>query len=740
MTPFIRKNHLRMNTITFKKIRKNLLYLGSIVSLSTVYSQEIDTLKTQNATMEEVLITAIRNHKSTPVTFTNYSQEEFKSRNLGQDIPSLINFLPSVVTTTDAGAGVGYSSFRVRGTDASGINVTINGIPYNDSESQGTFWVNLVDMASSVESLQLQRGVGTSTNGSAAFGASLNLLTSSISPNPYGEISNSFGSYNTRKNSVKFGTGLLNDRIEIAGRFSNINSDGYIDRAWSDMKGYYLQGTYQHQNTILKAITFGGIQQTYQAWNGISKEQLDVDRTYNPSGLYTDEMGQSHFYENEIDHYKQDHYQLHWNQTWSVDWNSTMALHYTRGKGYFENMKPDADLEEYNLQSINSSGSMIENQNLVRQKWLDNDFFGFTFSSQYKKENWNWIVGGSMNRYLGDHYGKIIWAEHIPTSELTNRYYFDQSSKNQWTIYSKLSYHINAKFMLYGDLQYRNSHYKADGDDTGIVNDQFNFINPKLGITYSLNSFNSLYTSYANANREPNRSDYEAGQPKPEELHDLELGWRYHKKNTSLNINAYYMRYKNQLVLTGALNDVGAPLRSNVGDSYRAGIEIESKIQLHPKWLISPAVTWSKNRNLDYFTQWNGELIKAKNTHIAFSPDIVASNTLTYRLKDNLQFSLLSKYISDQYMGNNESYNSKLKAYSVHDFNISYAIDGKSWFKSIAFHALINNILNTEYISNGYYYTYDDTWSSPNTTTTIEGAGYYPQAKRNFLIGATIYL
>jgi iron complex outermembrane receptor protein len=724
----------------FKKRHYYLLsFLLSSTFSGTAQETTKDTLTPKEVSLDEVLVSAVRVTSQTPVTFSNLTKEQFKSRNLGQDIPIMMNYLPSVVTTTDAGAGVGYTGIRVRGSDATRVNVTINGIPYNDSESQGTFWVNMPDFTSSTESLQLQRGVGTSTNGSGAFGASLNVLTDNYSKEANGEISNSFGSFNTRKHTVKFSTGLMNEQFELAGRLSAINSDGYIDRASSDLKSYFLQGTFVGKTTLIKALAFGGIQKTYQAWYGLEDpEKLQNDRTFNVAGLYFDENGTMKFYDNETDNYQQDHYQLHWNERWNEHWTSNFALHYTKGEGYFEQYKEDEDFSDYGLNPIILGGETIDVTDLIRRRWLDNDFFGTTFSVNYVKDKVDLIIGGGANKYEGAHFGEIIWAQYASQSEIRDRYYDDFSTKTDMNIFAKINYQLSEKWRLFGDLQYRNVGFTANGDETGLVDDTFNFFNPKAGVTYVLNEKQNFYFSYAKAKREPNRNDYESGNPRPEQLDDFELGWRLSTTNTKLNINGYFMKYKDQLVLTGELNDVGAPVRANSGDSYRLGLEVDATLKLSNKWFLQPNVTVSQNKNQDFVFQRDGVLENLGTTNIAFSPDLIVANRLVFMPIQNFQIGLLSKFVGEQYMGNIDAESSKLDSYFVNDLNASYEIVTKKVFKSIRIDALVNNIFNLEYESNGYFYTYDDDFSNPGTVTTIEGAGFYPQAGINFLLGLTL--
>lgn len=716
-----------MNTIISRKVAKSqsckvlkfkvltpcasiFFSLFSLVS----FSQVKDT--TQVNPLDEVLVSAVRVTTKTPVSFSNLDKKEIKFRNLGQDIPILMNYLPSVVTTSDAGNGVGYTGIRVRGSDATRVNVTINGIPYNDSESHGTFWVNMPDFASSVESLQLQRGVGTSTNGAGAFGASLNMLTDNFAKESSGEISNSFGSFNTRKHTVKFSTGLMNDHFEIAGRLSAIKSDGFVNRGASDLKSYFLQGTYVGKTTLIKALVFGGTEKTYQSWNGIDGETLQNDRTYNSAGAYTDEQGIARFYDNETDNYQQDHSQLLWNEKISDNWSTNFALHYTKGKGYYENYKEDADFADYGLQPVGA----VSTTDLVRQKWLENDFYGTTFSANYKDEKLDVIFGGGWNKYEGVHFGKVIWAQYASQSELGDRYYDDYANKTDGNVFAKANYQITEQLSLFGDLQYRSVNYKANGVQPTLVDDTFNFFNPKTGLTYTINSGNSVYLSYARANREPNRSDYEGGNVKPEKLNDFELGWRYVAEKVQFNSNVYYMAYKDQLILTGNLDDVGAPIRSNSEKSYRLGLEVDATIALTDQLIIRPNFTLSANKNIDLAVEGQNY----GTTDIAYSPSIIAGNIMVYTPIENLHISWLQKFVGEQYMNNIELPAAKLADYFVNDLNVAYTFKPKSIFKEIVLTGLVNNFLDKRYVSNGYMY---DIYPY-----------YYPQAGINFLAGLTL--
>jgi len=711
---------LKVSFIGFKTIEKSI-FLDEDKVLTIV-------LKEDDNVLDEVLVSAVRATSSIPVTYSNLSKKELAKRNLGQDIPILLNYLPSVISSSDAGAGIGYTYLNVRGSNSERINVTINGIPYNDPESHGTFWVNLGDFASSTENLQLQRGVGTSTNGSGAFGASLNILTDAISENAGGEISNSFGSYGTRKHTVKFTTGKINEHLEVSGRFSNIHSDGYIDRAFTNLKSYFLQASYKDENTLIKAVSFGGAERTYQAWYGLDPQQLKEDRRQNP---YT--------YENEVDDYKQNHYQLHWNEQLNNHWSTNLGLNYTKGAGFFEQYKAAENAADFN--------NLIEDgSDVIVRRWLDNDFYVFNFNANYKDEKLNIITGISYSNYTGDHFGEVIWGSNLASGvSYGDRYYFSDAKKTDMSVFSKATYQINEKVSAYLDLQGRFINYQTKGltsDRNPLdIDAQFNFFNPKAGFIYKIAAQNNIYLSYARANREANRNDFENGISSPEILDDIELGWRYKSDRVQLNTNIYYMNYKNQLVLTGAIDDVGAPIRATSGKSYRLGLEIDTDLKLNEQFSIKSNAAFSTNKNEDFTAPINGNLVNLGDTPLSFSPNVIVGNMLVYQTKDNFQISFLSKYVGEQFMSNLNSSVSKLDvldSYFTSDLNFVYEIVTKKVFDAIIISGIINNIFNTEYVDRGFYYTYDDTWSSPDSVTTLDGAGYYPQATRNFLVGVTL--
>ena len=726
-----------------------MIFLTPSLAQTTVVHDSIPEIQ-----LEEVKLAGLRVDEDQPFSFSNVDKEELASRNLGQDLPIMLNYLPGVVTTSDAGAGIGYTGIRVRGSDATRVNVTINGIPYNDSESQGVYWVNMPDFTSSVSSLQIQRGVGTSTNGSGAFGASINLLTDEVSQNPYAEIANTGGSFNTLKHTLKFSTGLLNDHFEISGRLSKITTDGYVERARSDLKSYFLQAAFQDENTLIKALAFGGHEITYQSWFGLDANTLNTKRRYNPAGeIYDDNGNLDGHYDNQVDNYRQDHYQLHWNQ--KIDPYTTMSvgLNYTYGRGYYEeykdlwfeqnvNFSSDNNFSYLGLQPINIGGTTIDTTENIIQKWLDNDYYVATFSLNKQKGNTEWNLGALFSSYVGDHFGELIFANYASDVQPGHRFYENQGDKKEGNIFAKVNHRFNDRISGYLDLQYRSIRYSANGNLKGpepiSIDENYGFFNPKAGMVYTHNPKNKFYVSFARANREPSRSDFENGNPQNEELNDYELGWRFNTEKTNLLVNFYFMDYTNQLALTGALDDVGSPIRENVGKSSRLGIEIEGTFSLANRWTWQPNLTLSRNRNQDFYFQRDGVLTHLGDTHLSFSPAMVAGNIIAFQPSSQWKIALLTKHVGEQFMGNIDSETSKLEAYTVSDLNVNYRILPKSLFKEINVSLLLNNFLGTKYVSNGYFYTSDDDYSVPGVVSTIEGAGYYPQARFNFLAGLSL--
>lgn len=713
---------------------------------------------------EEVVVSATRIDKRSALTFTNVSKEQIEKINLGQDIPILLDQTPSVVTYSDAGAGVGYTGIRIRGSDPTRINVTINGIPMNDAESHGVWWVNMPDLASSIDNIQIQRGVGTSTNGAAAFGASINIQTTKVADAPYAEISNSYGSFNTLKHTANFGTGLLPNKWSFDGRFSKITSDGFIDRASSDLKAYFLQGGYYGDKTMLRLVAFSGKEKTYQAWYGIPEAKLRGDensllehyfnnlgvayktpldslnlftsnpRTYNP---YT--------YKDETDNYQQDNYQLHFTQQLHPKLTFNTSIHYTYGRGYYEQFRVNDRLSRYGLENVVIDTTVITRTDLIRRRWLDNDFYGLVYSFNYNNQKGlNIILGGGWNEYKGKHFGEVIWARFASNGNIRHRYYDNGALKNDLNNYLKVNYELISNLYTYIDLQYRVVHYSFLGYDNDLRNVQQSatmpFFNPKAGFVYELNSNNSFYASYAVSHREPTRNDFTEStpnsRPKPEQLENIEAGYRYQASKFLLNANYFLMNYKNQLVLTGQINDVGAYTRTNIDKSYRTGLELEAAYRIIKQLTFSGNFTYSKNKikqfneYLDDYDTYTQVMNSYTNTDIAFSPNLIGGATLTYTAK-GFELAWMSKYVSDQYLDNTMNPNRKLDAFFVNNLRTSYTFKTK-WVKEIVLSALINNILNEKYEPNGYTFSYI---LGGNTITENY---YYPMAGRNFLVGLAL--
>lgn len=735
-----------------KSILKQSTVLLFVLVFSSAFSQEKKKDSTKVEKLEEVVVKASRANSNLPITFSQITKKEIEKVNLGQDIPVLLNFLPSVVSTTFDGTGIGYTDIRIRGADNSRINVTLNGIPYNDADSQTVFWVNLQDFASSVENIQVQRGVGTSTNGAGAFGASINVLTESDSEEPYAEIANSYGSFNSRKHTVKFGTGLLNNHFAFSGRLSRIESDGYIDRAFSDLSSYFLNGVYKTENTLIKALVFGGEEITGLSFAGVDAATLVTDRRFNADGLFFDRDGNQQFYEDQTDNYKQDHYQLHLTHKFNADWTGNVSLHYTYGRGFFEQYIDDqaffnpefsGNLEFYRLPSFTLNGELVESADLITRSHLNSDFYGTVFSLNYKKNKLDAIFGGGWNRYDGEQFGEIIASDISPLPSIPTRFFDNDSDKKDFNVYAKATFQVNNQLSFYADAQIRNIDYKAGGSlfNPGVnldVDENYTFFNPKAGLTFKANDKNSLYFSYARANREPARVDFENGNPEPESLNDFELGWRLNTNRFKINTNIYYLDFKNQLVLTGELDQVGFPIRQNSGDSYRLGLEVDATIKISDKFLARPNVAISTNKNKDFIAQRDGELVNLGTTNISFSPDLVAGNAITYAPTDNLNFTFFSKYVGEQYLGNIDAESSKLNSYFTNDLNAQYIIEGFSIVKSIVLTAQVNNIFDERYENNGFFFSFDVPNDAGTGVTTIDGTGFYPQAGINFLVGATI--
>ncbi|MBV7531183.1 TonB-dependent receptor [Chitinophaga sp. sic0106] len=687
--------------------------------------------------VKPVEISSLRAGKNSPFVNSTMNAEEIKKANLGQDLPFILNQQPGVVSSSDAGTGIGYTGMRVRGSDITRINVTVNGIPVNDAESQGTFFVNMPDFASSVSSIELQRGVGTSTNGAGAFGATLNLSTNEFREKAYGEINSSFGSFNSWKNTVRAGSGLIGDHFTIDARLSKITSDGYIDRATSDLKSFYTSAAYISKKTAIRLNIFSGKERTYQAWNGVPEALLKTDRTYNSAG--TEKPGTP--YDNETDNYQQDHYQLFYNQEIKSNLNFNVAAHLTRGRGYYEQYKANQDFPKYGLKPPVINGDSVYTTDLVRQLWLDNYFYGGVFSVNRTGKKFNWSLGGGWNRYEGQHIDKVIWA--YVGIDKDYEYHRFPADKNDFNIYWKGQYNITDAFQFFVDLQYRNVQYNMYGfDDDANYKPQlkYNFFNPKAGINYFLNPNSRLFASIAVAHKEPNRTDFEsnigAKEPQPEELRDIEAGYSWHNSNVNIQANVYYMDYKNQLVQTGQLNDVGAYIRTNIPKSYRMGVELTATAKLSNVFTIAADAALSDNKvknfnGVYYDGDYAPHTVEFGTTPISFSPNFVGGYTLSAKPVKNLNIDLLGKYVSRQFLDNTGDKNASLKAYYVSDLRLGYTIP-QSLFRELGVQLLLNNIFNKMYEPNGSTYgTYVDGKVVPDNY-------YYPMAGFNFFVGVNV--
>lgn len=720
-------------------------------------------LKGGSIITDEVNISSTRAGTKSGMAYTNLSKEEIQKMNLGQDVPYVLQLLPSVVVTSDAGTGVGYTGIRIRGTDPSRINVTINGVPINDAESQGMYWVDLPDFASSAENIQVQRGAGSSTNGAGAFGGSINILSNAITASPYGASSNSFGSYNTLKNNVSFGSGLLNNNFAFEGRLSRIKSDGYVDRGASDLKSYYFSGGYYGKKTLVRLNLFSGKEITYQSWYGVPESRIKNDllgmQNYiNNNGLDEEEAtnllhsGRTYnyyTYNNQVDDYQQDYYQLLTSTALNKNWVASLNFHYTKGKGFYEEYKKGQSLQDYLIAPTITNNDTITESDLIRRKWLDNDFYGATWNLQGNINNTSkLILGGAANQYSGKHFGEVVWAQFVGNSDIRHRYYDNNAAKKDFNAFLRYEISIN-KLHAFADVQARNVDYKFTGlnDDgsEGPQNDNMIFFNPKAGISYDLKNHLELYTSLSIANKEPNRDDYvestKVSRAKAERLIDTELGVRYFSKKFSANMNAYYMRYNNQLVLTGKVNDVGNYTRNNIKESSRSGIEFIAAYQPTKNVTIDGNLTMSMNK-LAHFTEYTDSydanyeyigqsMIEFKNTDIAFSPSVIAMGSVSWSPIKNLELRVIVKHVGKQYLDNTENASRSISAYSTVDTRIGYSIKN-ILFKEIRFDITLNNILDGLYESNGY------TWGYYVDGSRTQENFYYPQAPFNVLGQMTV--
>ena len=747
------------------------------VHVSSVGFQAVDTtivlpaqkvsisMKRLNLFLDPVEIKAIRAGDKAPFAKSNLSKTDIENRNLGQDLPFVLSQTPSVIVTSDAGNGVGYTGLRIRGTDATRINVTLNGIPYNDAESQGTYFVDMPDISSSLNSIQVQRGVGTSSNGAGAFGASINLSTNQLNEKAYAEINNSFGSFSTWKNTVKFGTGLINKHFTFDGRLSKISSDGFIDRGSSNLKSLFASAAYINGHTSIRFNIISGTEKTFQAWNGIPQYKL----FYNPDSLtqhYYNNLGSLYFtsadssslfnsnprkynvftYPNQTDNYQQDHYQLFFNHQFAGNWAFNAALYLSKGKGYYEEYKYDAKYSSYGLGNVVIGNITLKKTDLIRRLWLDNNLYGSIFSLTHKTEKDQFSIGGGWNQYDGKHYGNIIWAANggVPANY---QWYYNKGVKKDFNVYAKYQYKLSRHLEALADLQYRRVDYTINGTrkfpDLNVKN-SFNFFNPKFGLTYSAGAF-TAYASYAIANKEPNRDDYETGSaanpPKREQLQDLELGLEQNTFNYSWGLNLYYMKYKDQLILTGRINDVGDAIRINTPKSYRAGVELQGRYKLNKTVQLSGNLTVSDNAIKDFYDyipryDVNFDLVQQDTFHyskssLAYSPSLIAAGMLQVFPFAHAEINTGVKYAGKQFLDNTGSDAKSINGYFVQDLTLQYTLQ-TSFTRNITLVARLNNVWNRKYESNGYTYSYI------YDKALVRENFYFPMAGRNFMMAVNM--
>jgi len=761
------------------KIATRGLVLGLALAPSwCVIGQTIRPIQSDSIPLTQDLRTlvfeATRAHERVPMTYTDISLKEIAPLNTGQDLPYVLRFTPSLVVTSDAGNGIGYTGLWIRGSDPSRVNISINGIPLNDPESQQVFWVNTPDLASSSGQIQIQRGVGTSSNGSAAFGGLIKVETNSLSRKPFSRVENSWGSFNSRKHSVQVGTGLIGDRFILEGRLSRVASDGYIDRARTGLFGYSVSGTLLGKKSEFLITTFGGREETYQSWYGSPAEVVEgADQesrlAFAARNSFTEAQTQNllqsgrtynfYTYEDQVDRYGQDHFQAHYKYRLHDNLHVNVSGHYTRGKGYFEEYREDDSRTRYGLNALLVGSDTVDVSDVIRRRWLDNHFYGAVFSVKYVRDANLLTVGGALNEYRGDHFGELRWLQWAGELQPGQRYYEGSSLKRDVNMYARYIHHVKNGWNIYGDVQVRAVSYVTDGIDNDLraydVDDALLFVNPKIGLNYNIDSESRAYFSVAVGNKEPNRNDYVDAQegmiPRPERMLDFEAGFQRAREKGSFGINLYYMDYTDQLVLTGTLNDVGAPLRTNVDDSYRVGIELEGEILLHKNWRIISNLTLSDSRVrsfreviYDYTEGFEVVEIEHANTPISFSPRVVGMAGLTGRIGgfrtkpadgrasviSHWEWSWMQKLVSEQHLDNTGNMGVMIDGYSTGDMMLSYVseyVSGHEWRLNF----WLNNVLNAKFSSNGYTYSYI-------YESRITERFYYPQAGRNFMLGLNL--
>jgi iron complex outermembrane receptor protein len=739
---------------TYVLVTKCVGYKAKEDSINVIDNMTIEIVLNQDdKALDEVVVNATRVDNTSGFSHSDLSSEDIKKQNVGQDLPYALNSMASVVVNSDAGNGVGYTGMRIRGTDGTRINVTINGVPVNDAESQGTYFVDMPDLLSSTNNIQVQRGVGTSANGAGAFGASINMQTNQLNEKAYAQINNSIGSFNTIKNTIAAGTGLINNHFTFDARASRITSDGYIDRAKSNLSSFYVAGGYYGKKTAIKAIMFSGWEKTYQAWNYVLEDSIkNGNRTDNSCGAYYDANGNLKYYSNETDNYRQDNYQLHLVHAFNSKLTANITGHYTAGKGYYEQYKQGQSLNDYTMPNVITAHDTITTTDLIRRKWLDNDFIGAIGNINYKPNTLlNFVLGGGYNTYYGRHNGEVIWAQFSNVNDYKPRYYDDKATKTDGNVYLKTTIRPTDKLTAFVDLQYRSVGYTFMGFDTSLVVAQeltakYGFFNPKVGVNYLVAKNTNVYASYAIANKEPNRDDFVQStvksRPKSEQLNDLEIGVSHRLKNISMALNYYDMQYKNQLVLNGQINDVGAYNRVNVASSYRRGVEVELNANITKYFTFNGNVTLSQNKVKEYsefidnYDIYPGQdTVKHTNTDISFSPNVIAAANFIFKPIKNLEVGILNKYVGKQYLDNTSNNQRAIHDYFVADFRVNYTIHTKL-IKEISVIGVIYNLSNTVYETNGYNYTYSMTVDGEKKNYSSNYLA--PSAPTHFMLGLNL--
>ena len=714
--------------------------------------------------LQEIEVTATRASGSTPVAYTDLSHEAIARNSYGFDIPSVLALTPSMIATNETGIGIGATSVRLRGTDATRLNVTINGVSMNNPDSHSMYWYDTPDLISSVGTMQIQRGAGISTNGTGAFGGAVNMSTAPLETEFGGDVSLSNGSNNTNKQAVQVSSGLMGGHWAVDARLTHIGSDGYIDRGATDLKSYMFQGAYYNGNTMLKLVSFGGKAKTYLTYNGVTKEDMKrYGRRYHDSGQYVTSDGPfvladgTHvdYYDDQTDNYLQINNQLVLSHRFNEKWTLNATGFYTYGYGFYKQYKDARTLSEYlNIPTDVAAGKEAD---LVREKIMRNHLGGLNASAAYSVRKLDLAFGGSYSYYSCPHWGVLDWVDGLEGSQIGGRWYDNDVDKHDANLFARANWSVAKGLRLFADLQYRYVSYQAWGvndnyvsEEVGMqpidVDKQYHFFNPRAGVSYTLAERNNFYLSFAVAQKEPTRSDFtdrymfaEANTyPSSEKLYDWELGYQYTAPRLSLGVNLYYMKYKDQLVPTGMVNDGSDALNTNVPDSYRRGVELSASWRATGWFTVGANATFSQTRIESYVDALKDSPTYGKelgDMTIAYSPDVIANAFLNFHHR-GFEAVFHTQHVGKQYFTNNENDALSLDAYCVTNLNLAYTFRTRS-ARSVRLGLLINNLFNAEYESNGYGYSYMDTWSGP-APVRIDEAYYFPQAPLNVLANVTV--